>query len=323
MASGPPHPTKSPLSDSLSLRLRLTGLATPDTMTRGLIMQKACRNPVGPRHLVGTRFQVCFTPLKGVLFTFPSRYWFAIGHRLVFSLGGWAPRIRTAFHVCRPTWDPARASIGFGYGALALFGRLFQAVPLPISSPMSRSRNPREQAPWFGLVRVRSPLLAQSLCLISVPPGTEMFHFPGSRPSGLCVQPEVTVSSTAGLLHSDILGSKCVCHSPRLIAAYHVLRRLAMPRHPPCALSRLIVSSFRSHALGGGPIAAGPPCFEMNLLLRFSKNGKFRRETAFSLGLVVLWSDGLVVGWSGPPDDQTARPADRARSAQVGGRDWS
>ena len=192
MASGPPHPTIAPLSDSLSLGLRLTGLAAPDTMTRGLIMQKACRNPVGPRHLVGTRFQVCFTPLTGVLFTFPSRYWFAIGHRLVLSLGGWAPRIRTAFHVCRPTWDPARVSIGFGYGAFALSGAPFQALLLPISRPTSRSRNPGEQAPRFGLLRVRSPLLAQSRCLISFPPGTEMFHFPGSRPSGLCVQPEVT-----------------------------------------------------------------------------------------------------------------------------------
>src|SRR5438876_752024 len=27
---------------------------------------------------------------------------------------------------------------------------------------------------------------------------------------------------------------------PRLIAAYHVLRRLPVPRHPPCALTRLI-----------------------------------------------------------------------------------
>ena len=28
---------------------------------------------------VGVRFQVYFTPLVGVLFTFPSRYWFTIG----------------------------------------------------------------------------------------------------------------------------------------------------------------------------------------------------------------------------------------------------
>jgi hypothetical protein len=50
--------------------------------TRHIIMQKA-RNQAGRTIalllLVGTRFQVSFTPLTGVLFTFPSRYWFTIG----------------------------------------------------------------------------------------------------------------------------------------------------------------------------------------------------------------------------------------------------
>ena len=36
--------------------------------------------------------------------------------------------------------------------------------------------------------------------------------------------------------HSDIPGSKDICSSPRLFAAYHVLHRLSVPRHPPCAL---------------------------------------------------------------------------------------
>ncbi len=43
----------------------------------------------------------------------------------------------------------------------------------------------------------------------------------------------------AGLPHSEILGSKVVCTSPRLIAAYHVLHRLPVPRHPPYALGNL------------------------------------------------------------------------------------
>src|SRR5262245_4499520 len=43
----------------------------------------------------------------------------------------------------------------------------------------------------------------------------------------------------AGFPHSDIPGSKTVCVSPRLIAAYHVLHRLLVPRHPPCTLSSL------------------------------------------------------------------------------------
>ena len=36
--------------------------------------------------------------------------------------------------------------------------------------------------------------------------------------------------------HSEIFGSKFTCNSPKLIAAYHVLHRLLVPRHPPCTL---------------------------------------------------------------------------------------
>ena len=46
-------------------------------------------------------------------------------------------------------------------------------------------------------------------------------------------------TNPTGLLHSEIPGSKCACHSPRLIAACHVLRRLMVPRHPSCARIRL------------------------------------------------------------------------------------
>ena len=42
-----------------------------------------------------------------------------------------------------------------------------------------------------------------------------------------------------GLPHSEIPGSKPVCGSPGLIAAYHVLLRRPAPRHPPYALSSL------------------------------------------------------------------------------------
>ena len=38
-----------------------------------------------------------------------------------------------------------------------------------------------------------------------------------------------------------------ICSSPQLIAACHVLRRLLMPRHSPCALSSLTASSQASY----------------------------------------------------------------------------
>ena len=59
-------------------------------------MQKARRHHSRwLRPLVSTRFQVLFTPLLGVLFTFPSRYWFTIGLSGVFSLTGWCRQIPT------------------------------------------------------------------------------------------------------------------------------------------------------------------------------------------------------------------------------------
>ena len=42
-----------------------------------------------------------------------------------------------------------------------------------------------------------------------------------------------------GFPHSEICGSQLICSSPQLIAAYHVFRRLSVPRHSPCALSSL------------------------------------------------------------------------------------
>ena len=46
-----------------------------------------------------------------------------------------------------------------------------------------------------------------------------------------------------GFPHSEICGSQDMCSSPQLIAAYHVLRRLPVPRHPPDALLYLTSSS--------------------------------------------------------------------------------
>src|SRR5436305_6891418 len=44
-----------------------------------------------------------------------------------------------------------------------------------------------------------------------------------------------------GFPHSEIPGSKLVCSSPGLIAAYRVLHRLLAPRHSPYALSSLTI----------------------------------------------------------------------------------
>ena len=57
-----------------------------------------------------------------------------------------------------------------------------------------------------------------------------------------------------GLPHSEIPGSKLVCSSPRLNAAYHVLHRLSTPRHSPYALNSL----NRFHYYQKMPLLSGP-----------------------------------------------------------------
>ena len=176
------------LKGSLSLRL-VSNLTSPHTATRWLILQKARRHSARLlRLLVGARFQVLFHSPLGVLFTFPSRYSSTIGHRRVLSLGGWSPQLRTGFHVSGPTRELDRAgAAGSAYGALALFGRPFHAVPLPApllsapprarrgtSSPATPGRQRLAALPHarvWASVRFRSPLLAESR-LSSFPPGT-------------------------------------------------------------------------------------------------------------------------------------------------------
>ena len=69
------------------------------------------------RPLVGAWFQVLFHSSQiEVLFTFPSRYWFAIGLTGVFSLTGWSRQIRAEFLVFRVTQDTAMSYLASNTG---------------------------------------------------------------------------------------------------------------------------------------------------------------------------------------------------------------
>ncbi len=99
------HPaTETPYSDSISLRLPYSvKLATEcKSLTH---YTKGTPSPVSRLRLfVCMRFQDLFHSPPGVLFAFPSRYWFTIGRLRVFSLGGWSPHLQTGFLVSRPTY---------------------------------------------------------------------------------------------------------------------------------------------------------------------------------------------------------------------------
>ena len=135
----------------------------------------------------------------------------------------------------------------FVYRPFTFYGATFQVLRLSLYNPMLQSYNPNSRSRWFGLFPFRSPLLRESR-LISLPQGTEMFHFPWSRFYALFNSNADILLMQDGFPHSEISGSKCICHSPKLNAAYHVLHRLSIPRHSPYALISLINQTFlRSH----------------------------------------------------------------------------
>jgi len=117
------------------------------------------------RPLVCMRIQDLFHSPPGVLFAFPSRYWFTIGRLRVFSLGGWSPHLQAGFHVSRPTSRyPSSTSLLSHTGLSPAMAGLSRTVLLARTLKVAR------------LLRFRSPLLSESR-LISVPHPTEMFQF--------------------------------------------------------------------------------------------------------------------------------------------------
>src|SRR5271166_16816 len=137
--------------------------------TRSLHSGRSQNAPTACRHTVSGTIS---RPLTGVLFTFPSRYWFTIGHQGVFRLRGWSPRIHTEFHGLRATWDTIRESPGFrvqGYHPLCRRFPTPSATQTIYNSPpgqQSRQNGPSTPATQrllaltrdrFGLFPFRSP----------------------------------------------------------------------------------------------------------------------------------------------------------------------
>jgi hypothetical protein len=78
-----------------------------------------------------------------VLFTFPSRYSFTIGHTGVFSLGGWSPRFHARFLVPGVTQELHYARfIVFDYGAITVYGAPFQETSSDFTLRVCGSYNP-------------------------------------------------------------------------------------------------------------------------------------------------------------------------------------
>src|SRR5207245_6979118 len=159
---------------------RLTLLQTsnsPDHYAKGT-PSAACgaSSALSLRPLVGAWFQVLFHSPPGVLFTFPSRYWFTIGGREYLAFGGGPPEFLQGFSCPGVLGKSARSRRPVVYRAVTVSGPAFQRVRLNrwflTSSeryrPPRRSHDPDAATPVglarhrFRLTPVRSPLLGGS-----------------------------------------------------------------------------------------------------------------------------------------------------------------
>ena len=121
-------------------------------------MQKARRHPSHTRRYDQTP-TACMHTVSGSLslavrrsFHLSLTVLFTIGHRLVFSLGGWSPQIQPGFLVPRPTRVPDQSTYSdFAYRTLTPFGPPFQARSAIHSSPHRQAPQPRQDASPAGL----------------------------------------------------------------------------------------------------------------------------------------------------------------------------
>ena len=133
-------------------------------------------------------------------------------------------------------------SFPFAYGAFTLCGRLSQNLSARITESIMRSEPQRARTLVWPLSRSLAATYEIDVSFSSSPyldvsVQAVPFHtlWIGVWMTGVC---------PAGFPHSDIHGSKIICISPWLFAAYHVFLRLSVPRHPPCALFCLTSSMY-------------------------------------------------------------------------------
>ena len=128
-------------------------------------------------------------------------------------------------------------SLSFAYGAFTLSGWLSQNHSAKLVRSIMRSEPRNARIPVWPLPRSLAATCGidvsfSSSGYLDVSVHRVPLHalWIGAWMAGVC---------PAGFPHSEIHGSRDICSSPWLFAAYHVFLRLSVPRHPPCALSCL------------------------------------------------------------------------------------
>ena len=185
--------------------------------------------PSGPKSLrpvVSTRFQILFHSPRWGSFHLSLTVLVRYRSSSVFRLGRWTAQVHTELACSVLLRIPRSASTSTGLSpSLADFPTSFD-----FDFELLRSYNPGVHVHRFGLLRFRSPLLAESSLFLGL---LRCFSSPGSL--RLC---DLGVSSPRGfpIRTSPIVAAAHA--SSELFAVYHVLLRHLTPRHSPCALIR-------------------------------------------------------------------------------------
>ena len=197
------------------------------------------RTPTACKHRVSGSFSL---PSRGP-FHLSFTVLCAIGHWVVFSLGGWSPRLPARFHVSRSTPDPARSMTLSPTGLSPSLAGLSRTFPVK-SSSLNAVHTPGCTHPGLGssafdrlYLRNRFYFLFLRLLRCFSSPGSLRTPMDSVHGDGI---------APAGFPHSEICGSRNMCFSPQLFAAYHVFLRLSVPGHSPRALSCLTSPTFPS-----------------------------------------------------------------------------
>ena len=185
-------------------------------------MYKVSRHQTGwLRPIVGARFQVLFhSPVRGAFhlsLTVLVHYWSlrsiqpyrmvpAASHRIsrVPRYSGYCPN----YHTCV-------------YGIITLYDITFQLFPLRINNQSWQSYNPNIAETTLVWAYPRSLATTQGITFVFF--SSAYLDVSVQR---VCLRCRILGLQPSGLPHSDIYGSKVICTSPQLFAAYHVFLRL-------------------------------------------------------------------------------------------------
>ena len=122
------------------------------------------------------------------------------------------------------------------YGTFTLYGPLSSGFHFLCFLPHCDPTTPYDAKTSMVWALARSLATTYAIIVIFSSYGYLDVSVPHVRPSF-----DVIGFLPIGFPHSDIPASRVICTSTGLFAAYHVLRRLREPRHPPSALLLLFI----------------------------------------------------------------------------------